>query len=119
MPLSLTHETGVTYRLDAGGTLTNADLEHWQKVLAGEMGKQGTVRLLVVLDRFNGWAVGDRWNDMGFYQTHGDRIERMAIVGDDRWRDQAMMFVGAGLRKGAVEYFLPGAISQARAWLAE
>ena len=119
MPLSLTHETGAIYRLNASGTLTNADLVHWQQVLAGEMGKDGRVRLLVVLDRFSGWAASDRWNDMGFYRTHGDRIERMAIVGEDRWRDEALMFVGAGLRKGAVEYFVPGAISQARAWLAE
>jgi hypothetical protein len=115
----MTHETGVTYRLDVGGTMMKADLEQWQRVLAGEIAKHGTVRLLIVLNRFAGWSAGDKWDDMAFYQTHGDRIERMAIVGEDRWREEAMMFVGAGLRKGSVEYFVPGAISQAREWLAE
>ena len=119
MPLAMTHETGVTYRLDVSSTLTRPDLEQWQRALAREIDKHGPVRLLVVLDRFNGWAEDDSWNDMAFYQTHGDRIERMAVVGEDRWRDQTLMSVGAGLRQGAVEYFVPGAISQARAWLAE
>jgi hypothetical protein len=30
-----------------------------------------------------------------------------------------MMFAAAGLRRAPVDFFVPGAISQARAWLAE
>jgi hypothetical protein len=56
---------------------------------------------------------------LSFYATYGDRIERIAIVAEDRWRDQAMMFVGAGLRKAPVEFFVPGAVSIAREWLVE
>jgi hypothetical protein len=115
----MTQEAGATYRLEVGGTLTRGDLEQWQRALAAEIQKQGTVRLLVVLSRFAGWAREDRWDDMAFYQSYGDKIERLAIVGEDRWREQAMMFVGAGLRKGQVEFFVPGAISLAREWLAE
>lgn len=119
MPMTLTPEAGLTFRLDVGGTLHQADMAHWQAVLAGEIEQRGPVRLLVVLNRFSGWAEGEAWNDLSFYSAYGDRIERIAIVAEDRWRDQAMMFVAAGLRKAPVEFFVPGAISIAREWLAE
>jgi hypothetical protein len=96
MPTTLTHEAGLTFRLDVGGTLHHEDMVHWQAVLAGEIEKRGPVRLLVVLNRFSGWGEAEGWNDMSFYATYGDRIVRIAIVAEDRWRDQAMMFVGAG-----------------------
>jgi hypothetical protein len=49
--------------------------------------------------------------------TYGDAIERIAIVGDERWRDLALMFAAADLRKAPVEYFAPDAIAEARGWL--
>ncbi len=106
------------YRLDINGTLHKADLEPWQRVLAAEAAHLSAVRLLVVLRNFNGWAEDSDWTDMDFYQTHGDRIERIAIVAENEWREQALMFVGAGLRPAMVDFFVPGAISQARRWLA-
>ena len=57
------------------------------------------------------------WNDMSFYVKHGDSIERIAIVGDERWRGEALMFAAADLRKGPVEFFSQPAVAEARAWL--
>jgi hypothetical protein len=48
---------------------------------------------------------------------NGSDIEKIAIAGDDRWRDEALMFAGAGVRTGPVRYF--GDSKSARAWLAE
>jgi hypothetical protein len=56
---------------------------------------------------------------MGFYMKHGDAITRIAIVGDERWRDLAMMFASADLRKAPVEFFPENAMAQARAWLSD
>ena len=36
---------------------------------------------------------------------YGDAVDRIAIVCDEKWRDQAMMFVAADLRKGPVVLF--------------
>ena len=33
--------------------------------------------------------------------SHGDRIERIAIVGDERWRSESLMFASAGPADGA------------------
>ena len=60
---------------------------------------------------------GAPWNDLAFYMKHGDAIERIAIVGPDRWRSHMLMFAGADLRKAPVQYFPVGTAAEARAWL--
>jgi len=42
----------------------------------------------------------------------------LAIVGDEKWRSEALMFAAADLRKGDVAYFPPSGIDEARDWLA-
>ena len=41
----------------------------------------------------------------------------MAIVGDTRWEDLALIFVAKGLRGFPIEYFEAAALDRARAWL--
>ena len=57
------------------------------------------------------------WSDLSFYVKHGDKIERIAIVGPERWRSEALMFAAADLRKAPVEFFAEGDVAEARAWL--
>ena len=85
--------------------------------LAAEIARIGPVRLLFLLQGFGGWEQGTEWNDLSFYVKHGDRIERIAIVGDERWQSEAMMFAAAGLRKAPVEFFPASDLERARAWL--
>jgi hypothetical protein len=119
MAATVTHESGSIYRLNVSGTLSKAELARCEKLLSGETGDRKNLRLLVVLNHFTGWAAGDSWDDLNSNLTDGDRFDRIAIVGDHRWREQVAMFTGAGLRRAAVEFFVPGAISQAREWLAQ
>jgi hypothetical protein len=42
----------------------------------------------------------------------------MAIVGDRKWDDLALMFTAKGLRAFPIEYFEPAQLGAARAWLA-
>ena len=121
MPAQLTHEHDDMYRLDVSGQLSSAELDAAGRALVDGMHQApgGTVRLLVVLRDFVGWDPGSNWSNLTFYAKHGDGIGRLALVGDERWRDLAMMFSAAGLRKGAVEYFAADALDQARVWLAQ
>src|SRR5262245_58513326 len=105
MPMTMKHERDNVYRLELTGTLRKQDLDECQKHLADEMGRVGAVRLLFVLKGFIGWHAQSNWNDLSFYLKHGDRIERIAIVGPERWRNEALMFAGAELRKAPVEFF--------------
>ena len=119
MPIALTQEADNIFRLAIRGILRKADLDRCQDRLVVDMRRLGSVRLLFVLDGFEGWEPGDSWSDLTFYARHGDCIDRIAVVGDERWRGEALMFAGADLRRAPVEFF-PGSSGEdavARAWL--
>jgi hypothetical protein len=115
--MTVHHERGNLYRVQVDGSLRKLDLEQCQKQLADEMARVGPVRLLFLLETFEGWAPQDDWRDLSFYIKHGDRIERIAIVGDEKWRSESLMFAGADLRQAPVEYFSDGDAARAREWL--
>jgi hypothetical protein len=117
MPIAMHHECDNVYRLEIRGTLRKADLERCQERLIDEMGRIGLVRLLFVLTQFEGWEPRTDWNDLTFYVKHGGTIERIAIVGPERWRSETLMFAAADLRRAPVEFFPEDAAAEARAWL--
>ena len=119
VPATLKPDEGNRYRVDVTGTIARSEMEKVQSALAAEIARVGKVRLLFVLDRFNGWEKGADWSDMTFYDQHGENIERIAIVGDEKWRDDALMFALADLRKAPTRYFLASEIDGARTWLAQ
>ncbi len=116
MPFALKHDGGDTYRLDLSGRLRNADAAGCEDELAKAVGHAGSIKLLCVLDRFEGWEAGG--GKLHFYAKHGDAITRIAIVGDERWRSEALMFALADLRRAPVKYFIAADLPRARDWLA-
>ena len=112
------HERDNIYCLEVSGVLKKSDLDRSEALLVAEMGRIGSTRLLVILKEFEGWETNPSWGDLTFYVKHGDSIERIAIVGDERWRGEALMFASADLRKAPVEFFSASALAEARAWLA-
>ena len=118
MPIAMHHEGGNVYRLEMRGTLRKVDLDRCQDALASQMNRVGPLRLLFVLEGFDGWESQDDWGDLTFYVRHGDSIERIAIVGDERWRGGALMFASADLRKAPVAFFPTHELVTARTWLA-
>jgi hypothetical protein len=117
MSVALDHECANVYRVEISGVLRKADLERCEERLAAEMDRIGPVRLLFVLTEFEGWESHTDWNDLSFYATRGGAIERIAIVGPQRWRTEALMFAGADLRRAPVAFFPTGAAADARVWL--
>ena len=116
MPISLEHERDNVFRLDVRGMLRQTEFEECQQRLSSELARTGSARLLFVLDGFEGWDPQGRWDDLSYFANYGDRIERIAIVGPERWRSETLMF--AGVRRAPVSFFVDGAIADARAWLA-
>jgi hypothetical protein len=105
------------YRLDISGVLRVAEFDAVRQLAATEILRHRKVRLLVVLSHFSGWSRDSAWHDLSFYIQYGDDIERIAIVGDERWESEALMFAGADLRKAAVKFFRPHDAASARSWL--
>ena len=55
---------------------------------------------------------------MSFMMEEGQHIEKMAIVGDEKWRDDALAFTAKGFRPTAIEFFTLSRPDEARTWLA-
>ncbi len=105
-------------KLRLSGVMTRADMTSLQE-LAVQLIKQGKrPRLLAILDNFQGWAKHDDWNEINFLTDHGDDVARMALVGDDTWKDDVFLFVGKGLRATEIEFFPPTALGEAEKWVA-
>ena len=117
MPISMQHERDNIYRVEVSGVLKKADLDQSQALLVTEMGRIGSTRLLFILQEFEGWEANPNWRDLTFYVKHGDSIERIAIVGDERWRSEALMFASADSTSGSGGILLRSALAEARAWL--
>lgn len=117
MPTALHHEGGDTYRLELTGRLEQADQTHAENDLAAALTKTGSIKLLCLLDGFEGFG-NTKTSNLGFYARHGDQITRIAIVGKERWRNMSLMFAVADLRKAPVQFFPDGELEQARKWLA-
>jgi hypothetical protein len=113
----LHHDRGNIYRIDISGRLREEELKALQHAAAAEIRRGGRIRLLIILKDFEGWdnAAG---RDLGFYIRHGSDIERMAIVAEEKWRSEALMFAGAGLRSAPVAFFMMRDTLQAASWLA-
>lgn len=100
------------------GMLTSAELHALQQAVAPIIQSKGKVRLLVLVEDFQGWERGPGWEDSTFQQENDAFIERMALVGDKKWEELAEAFVGKGLRDFPIDYFGPGEASKAMRWLA-
>ena len=112
----LSHADGVL-TLKVNGTLTQPELASLQRAAAEVIRKGGKWRLLVVTENFAGWERGGAWDDFSFSENDAG-IERMAIVGERKWQDLALLFTAKGLRAFPIEYFEPAQLAAARTWLA-
>jgi hypothetical protein len=116
MPATIEHEGDEVYLVTASGILRKAELDVVQAAMAPAL-ERGNVRLLIFLERFEGWEPGADWSDVRFYERHGQKVERIAIVGDEKWSADAQVFLLAGLREAPVRFFPAGELEHARGWL--
>ena len=102
------------------GEMQVRDQEALQDLAAPRLAASKRVCLLVVLEGFTGWEHSEGWDDISFMAANerGDDFAKIAVVGDDRWRDDVYIFMGKGLRKTEIEFFQLAAMGRARAWLA-
>jgi hypothetical protein len=99
------------------GKLRQSELAAAQKNAAEILQKRGSSRLLVLAEKFEGWEKGGDWGDLSGQEQLDAQIERMAIVGEKRWEDVALLFTGKGVRHIDIEYFSPTELPRARNWL--
>jgi hypothetical protein len=117
MAVTFEKEASGLYVLRISGVFTNQDRKEMEAAGRSDIDGRSKVKVLILTDRFAGWGKEGDWGDMRFMLEYDPVIEKMAVVGDEKWRDLFLMYLGAGYRKAAVEYFLSGQEARARSWL--
>lgn len=98
-----------------GGVITTDDQLEVVKFVRAAVATVGSVRLLLVLDRFAGWKPEAGVDDRALWLRDDEGVSRMAIVGDPEWRVAVLTLVGQPLRRVPIAYFATEAA--ARRWL--
>lgn len=111
------HPSDQICEIHISGVLGHAEFTAAQAGLAERIAGGDQPRVLVVLDGFVGWEKGGDWSNLDFMLTHGEKIAKIAIVGDKSWESNVKMFAGAGYRSAPVGFFETERADQARAWL--
>ena len=119
MPVNWEHEAADLLVARVNGKLAKPEIGEFQAAVEPILQASGNTRFLVILENFEGWETGKGWEDTDFADANDQFLSRFAIVGDEQWRDKALMFSLAGLRPVEIQYFSAGEESAARAWLAE
>lgn len=99
------------------GLMLLADQKALQN-LARDFIKRGLQpRVLVISEDFEGWEKSEDWGDDDLWLEQGNEIAKIAIVGEERWKESFLMFVGAGLRSTEIKFFAPALAAEAEQWL--
>jgi hypothetical protein len=105
--------------LKVTGQLTQPELAQAQRTMGAILRMKGKMRILVLVEDFQGWDKAGNWGDVSFLNEHDQNMERMAIVADEKWKGMTFMFTGKGLRRCLIEHFKPEDAAKATAWLME
>jgi hypothetical protein len=118
MPIQLQFETADLAVVHVSGVLQRPEVDDAKRQVFAHMMEHGSMHVLIKIDPgFGNLQAFAKWDDIEedrFIQQH---VIRVALVGDLRWRDSALLFLLGGLVPFQIEYFNADQEHFARAWL--
>ena len=117
MPVEIIDASRKLVQVKIRGVLTKADHERITRIAKEAIAREGKIRALIIAEGFQGWDRHGDWGDVSFMMEQGQHIEKMAIVGDEKWRDDTLAFTAKGFRPTAIEFFPSSRLNEARAWV--
>ncbi len=117
MSITFTKESDDLFVINVQGVLTFEDLKEVENKASEGIDRSGKVKLLVLAEEFSGWGKEGDWGDLTFMYEYDPYIEKIAVVSEKKWKDQILMFIGAGRRQAEVEFFFCDEEKDARDWL--
>ena len=107
---------GPIIEIQLTGKLEKADYEAFVPEIEGMIEKYGKIRMLVIFEDFHGWSAGALWKDIKFDAKHFNDLERVALVGDDKW-EKGMAIFCEPFTTAEVQFFPSERIKEARVWI--
>ena len=117
MAFTMIDATGPVISAKISGELNKSEVSQLQATALEAIRRSGKISALFILENFQGWKREDQWGDVSFLTGHDKDIAKIAVVGEDKWRDFIYAFLAKGFRQAAVEYFSPADLAKARAWV--
>lgn len=116
MSLELTtRRGGDVLEVEVSGKLERADYERFVPRAEESIAAHGAVRVLLVMRDFHGWTAGALWEDLKFDLKHFADVERLALVGEERWQKGMAAFTRPFTR-AEVRWFDLARLQEAREW---
>ncbi len=117
---------GVTISVDSDnlvvititGVFSYQDLQTIQDASKKGTRPAGKVNCLILASQLSGWGKDGDWGDLTFMYENDPLIGKIAVVSEEKRKDELLMFLGAGRRGAEVEFFFPDEEEDAREWLA-
>ena len=100
------------------GKLTKELYEELEPVVAKQVEEFGKLKLLVIMQDFEGWTCGALWEDTKFDLKHWRDFEKLALVGDKKW-EQGMAAFCKPFTSAKIQYFDLSKLSDAESWVRE
>jgi hypothetical protein len=119
MPVTVQMESDKLAVVRITGLLKKSEMDSLLAPVSKELDATPKARfnVLMIVEGFTGWEGDANWGDMSFYAAHGDKMLKIAIVGDPKREQDWLMFMGGGIRPTPVKFFPTGQVDQARKWL--
>ena len=117
MPIEYMEQAGSNVlHVKVTGTLQESDYEQFVPVVEGIIKTHGKVRVLVEMTDFEGWDFKGLWEDIKFDAKHFNDIERVAMVGEEKWQKWMTSFCKP-FTTAEVRFFPPDQLEEAKAWV--
>jgi hypothetical protein len=117
MAFTIIDSSGPIVSAKITGKLSKPEVSQIQTMALEAIRRWRKIKALLILENFAGWEREGDWGDISFLSEHDRDIAKIAVVGENEWRDLSCAFLAKGFRQAAVEYFLPADLAKARAWL--
>ena len=98
------------------GSFARQDYRQFERETRRLVKQRGRIRLLIELADFHGWEADALWDDVLFDVKHFADIERLAMVGENKWAKRMSLFCKPSSLK-SIRHFQSGQATEARAWL--
>ncbi|MFQ3225577.1 MAG: hypothetical protein ACI8Z5_001839 [Lentimonas sp.] len=119
MPISIYEEnSGNILVVHLSGQVLKIDYAKFSPEFERLVRLKGKLDVLFDMTHFNGWDAAALWEDIKFDFKHFYDIERLAIVGDEKWQECMSKFSKL-FTNATVKYFDHTDATEARKWLGE
>ncbi len=115
MPYQLMKSQDQEIWIKITGQITPRDFQECQALVELGAERFHQAKVLIVLDRFQGWSKDETWTNASFLPD--SEIAKIAIVGDRRWEEQIFLFAGEPMRTAEMRFFSAGQLNDAQDWL--